>query len=72
MTLSRFLTLLVAVVVTAGFVQAQGQNSEHAQNTQPTFKGHRIGESAQEFFSIAKMAEKSGELSTDFCRSYRQ
>ena len=70
MTLRRFLTLFAVVVVTAAFVQAQLQNSEHTQNTQPTFKEHRIGESAQEFFSIAKMAEKNGMLSTEYCRLY--
>jgi hypothetical protein len=70
MTLSRFLTLFVAVVGTAAFLQAQQPNSEPTRNTQPTFKQHRIGESAQEFFSIAKMAEKNGMLSTDYCRSY--
>jgi hypothetical protein len=70
MTLSRFLTLLAAVVGTAVFLQAQQPNSERPQKTQPTFKEHRIGESAQEFFSIAKMAGKNGMLSTDYCRSY--
>lgn len=70
MTMSRFLTLFVALVGTASFLQAQQPNSEPARSIQPTFKQHRIGESAQEFFSIAKVAEKSGMLSTDFCRSY--
>jgi hypothetical protein len=70
MALSRFLTLFVAVVGTAAFLQAQQPTSEPNRNTQPTFKGHRIGESAQEFFSIAKVAEKNGMLSTDYCRSY--
>jgi hypothetical protein len=70
MTLRRFLTLFAALAVTATFVHAQGQNSEHSQNTYPKFREHRVGESAQEFFSIAKMAEKSGMLSTDYCRSF--
>lgn len=70
MTLSRFLTLFVAVVGTAAILQAQQPKSEPARNTQPTFKQHRIGESAQEFFSIAKMAGKNGMLSADYCRSY--
>jgi len=70
MTLSRILTLFAVVVGTAAFLQAEQPNSEHTQNTQPTFKEHRIGESAQEFFSIAKVAEKNGMLSTDYCRSY--
>ena len=70
MTLRRFLTLFAVVVGTAAFLQAQQPTSEHTRNTQPTFKEHRIGESAQEFFSIAKMAEKNGMLSTDYCRSY--
>jgi hypothetical protein len=70
MTLSRFLTLFLAVAGTAAFLQAQQPNSGYTQQTQPTFKEHRIGESAQEFFSIAKMAEKNGMLSTDYCRSY--
>ena len=70
MTLSRFLTLFVAVVGTAAFLQAQQLISEPTRNNQPTFKQHRIGESAQEFFSIAKMAEKNGMLSADYCRSY--
>lgn len=70
MTLSRFLTLLAAVVGTAAFLQAQQPKDGYTQQTQPTFKEHRIGESAQQFFSIAKMAEKNGMLSTDYCRSY--
>lgn len=70
MKLNRFLTLCVAIVGTAAFLQAQQLSSEPAQKTQPTFKQHRIGESAQDFFSIAKMAEKNGMLSTDYCRSY--
>jgi hypothetical protein len=70
MTLRRFLTFSLAVVGTAAFLQAQQLTSEPARNTQPTFKEHRIGESAQEFFSIARVAEKNGMLSTDYCRSY--
>lgn len=70
MTLSRFLTLFAVVVGTAAFLQAEQPTSEPARNTQPTFKEHRIGESAQEFFSIAKVAEKNGMLSTDYCHSY--
>jgi hypothetical protein len=70
MTLSRFLTLFAVVVGTAAFLQAEQPTSEPTRNTQPTFKEHRIGESAQEFFSIAKVVEKNGMLSTDYCRSY--
>jgi hypothetical protein len=70
MTLSRFLTLFAVVVGTAAFLQAEQPTSEPARNTQPTFKEHRIGESTQEFFSIARVAEKNGLLSTDYCRSY--
>ncbi len=70
MTLRRFLTLSLAIVGTAAFLQAQQPTSEPTRNTQPTFKEHRIGESAQEFFSIARVAEKNGILSTDYCRSY--
>lgn len=70
MTLRRSLILFAAVLATAGFLQAQPASSEHSQNTQPTFKEHRIGESAQEFFSIAKMADKNGMISTDYCRAY--
>jgi hypothetical protein len=70
MTLRRFLTLFVAVVGTAAFLQGQQTISEPSRNPQPTFKQHRIGESAQEFFSIAKMADKNGMLSTDYCHSY--
>jgi hypothetical protein len=57
-------------MVTASVVQAQQQNGERTQNNQPTFKEHRIGESAQEFFSIAKMEMKSGMLSTEYCHAY--
>jgi len=70
MTWRRVLIPFAAVVVAAAFVQAQPQSSELPQNTQPTFKEHRIGESAQEFFSIAKVAEKNGMLSTEYCHSY--
>ena len=70
MTLSRFLTLFAVVLGTAAFLQAEQPTSEPTRNTQPTFKEHRIGESAQEFFSIARVAEKNGLLSTDYCRSY--
>ena len=70
MTWRRFFVPFAAVVVTAAFVQAQPQNSEHPQNTQPTFKKHQIGESVQAFFSIARIAEKNGMLSTDYCRLY--
>jgi hypothetical protein len=70
MTLSRFLTLFAAVIGTAAFLQAQQPTSEPTQNTQPTFKEHRIGETAQQFFSIARVAEKNGMLSNDYCRSY--
>lgn len=70
MTLSRFLTLFAAVLGTAAFLPAQQPTIGHTQKPQPTFKEHRIGESAQEFFSIAKMAEKNGMLSTEYCRAY--
>ncbi len=70
MTLSRFLTLFAVVIGIAAFLQAEQPISERTQNTQPTFKEHRIGESAQEFFSIARVAEKNGMLSTDYCRAY--
>jgi hypothetical protein len=70
MTLRRFLTIFLAVVGTAAILQAQQQASEPTRNAQPTFKEHRIGESAQEFFSIARVAEKNGMLSTDYCTSY--
>jgi hypothetical protein len=70
MILRRFLTLFAVVVGTAAILQAEQPISEHTQNTQPTFKEHRIGESAQEFFAIAKVEEKNGMLSTDYCRSY--
>jgi len=70
MILRRLLTICAAVIVTTAFVQGQPQNSEHAQNTQPTFKAHRLGESAQEFFSIAKMEGNEGMLSTEYCRQY--
>lgn len=70
MTMRRFLTLFAAVVLTAPFVQAQLQISEFPQDPRPTFKQHRIGESAQEFFSIAKMTNKNGMLSADYCRAY--
>jgi hypothetical protein len=67
---SRPFLILTAVVGAATFLPAQQQNSELPQKSQPTFKEHRIGESAQEFFSIAKMADKNGMLSTDYCRSF--
>jgi hypothetical protein len=70
MTLRRFLTVFAVVVGTAAILQAEQPTGEPTRNTQPTFKQHRIGESAQEFFSIAKVAEKSGMLSTDYCNSY--
>lgn len=70
MTLSRFLTLFAAIIGTAAFLQAEQPKVDNTQNMQPMFKEHRIGESAQEFFSIAKMAEKNGMLSTDYCSSY--
>jgi hypothetical protein len=70
MTLSRFLTLFAVVVGTAALLQAEQPTSEPTRNTQPTFKEHRIGESAQEFFSIARVTEKNGMLSTDYCHSY--
>jgi hypothetical protein len=69
MTSCQFL-ILAAVVGAATFLPAQQQNSELPQQSQPTFKGHRVGEPAQEFFSIAKMADKNGMLSTDYCRSF--
>lgn len=69
MTLKRFLIISLAVVGTAASLQAQPTN-EPTRNTQPTFKEHRIGESAKEFFSIARVAEKNGMLSTDYCRSF--
>jgi hypothetical protein len=64
------LTLFAAILVTATFLHAQQPNTEHGSTIQPTFKEHRIGESAQEFFAIAKMADKDGMRSTDYCRSY--
>ncbi len=70
MSLRRSLTLFAMVVGTAAFLQAEQPIGEHTQNIQPTFKEHRIGETAQAFFSIAKMAEKNGMLSSDYCRSY--
>lgn len=70
MTSSRFLILFVVVVGTAAFLPAQQPISEPTRNTQPTFMEHRIGESAQEFFSIARVGEKGGMHSTDYCRSY--
>jgi hypothetical protein len=70
MTLRRFLTLSLVVVGTAIFLQAQQPISETTRSIQPTFKEHRIGESAQDFFSIARVADKDGILSTDYCRSY--
>ena len=69
MTLRGFFIVSAAVLGSVAFLQAQQPNSEY-QKTQPTFKEHRVGESAKEFFSIAKMAEKGGTLSTDYCRSY--
>ena len=69
MTLRGFLIVSAAVLGSVTFLQAQQPNSEY-QKTQPTFKEHRVGESAQEFFSIAKMAEKGGTLSKDYCRLY--
>jgi hypothetical protein len=69
MTLRGFLIVSAAVLGSAAFLQAQQPNSEY-QKTQPTFKEHRVGESAQEFFSVAKMAEKGGTLSKDYCHSY--
>ena len=66
----RFLTLFVAALVTVAFVQAQQQNSEHAQNTHPTLKEHQIGETSQEFFLVTKMAEKNGMLLSDYCHAY--
>lgn len=67
-----FRRVLVAFAVAVGTVTgvAAQQNTEIPQKAQPTFKEHRLGESAQEFFSIAKFAGKSGMLSTDFCRSF--
>ncbi len=70
MKLSRILTFFAVVVATAAFLQAEQPTSEPIRSTQPTFKEHRIGESAQEFFSIAKVAGKTGVLSTDYCLSY--
>lgn len=70
MTMRRYFTLFAAVLAAATLLQAQQPGGEHAQKVQPTFKEHQIGESAQEFFSIAKMTEKRGMLSTDYCRSY--
>jgi hypothetical protein len=70
MALSRVLTLFAVVVGAAAFLQAEQPTGEPTRNSQPTFKEHRIGESAQEFFSIARVAEKNGMLSTDYCRSY--
>jgi hypothetical protein len=69
MTLRSFLIVSAAVLGSVVVLQAQQPNSEY-QKTQPTFKEHRVGESAQEFFSIAKMTEKGGTLSTDYCRTY--
>jgi hypothetical protein len=70
MILKRFLIVSIGVVGIAAFLEAQ-PTSEPTLNTQPTFREHRIGESAQEFFSIASVAERNGMLSTDYCRSYR-
>jgi hypothetical protein len=66
----RVLTLFAIILGTAALLQAQQPKTEHAQNSQPTSKNHRIGESAQQFFSIARMAEKDGTLSTEYCRVY--
>jgi hypothetical protein len=70
MKLRRLLTLSLLAAGTAAFLQAQQPASESTRNTQPTFKEHRIGETAQQFFSIARVAEKNAMLSTDYCRSY--
>jgi hypothetical protein len=64
------LTLSLAVIGTVAVLQAQQPSTQPTRDTQPTFKEHRIGESAQQFFSIARVAEKDGALSTDYCRSY--
>ncbi|PSH05592.1 MAG: hypothetical protein CXZ00_00115 [Acidobacteria bacterium] len=70
MTLNRFLSFVAAVLGAATLLQAQQPNIELDQKAQPTFKEHRLGESAQEFFSIAKMADKESMLSADYCRSF--
>jgi len=70
MTSSRILTLFAVVVATAAFLQAEQPTSEPTRNAQPTFKEHRIGETAQEFFAIAKVVAKNGMLSTEYCRVY--
>jgi hypothetical protein len=36
----------------------------------PIFKGHQIGETAQQFFSKALMAGKDGVLTIDYCNAY--
>lgn len=69
MTLRRVLILFAAMAGITTFLQGQQPGGE-AQKSQPTFKQHRIGESAQEFFSIAKIADKNGILSADYCRSF--
>jgi hypothetical protein len=69
MTLRRVLTLL-ALVGTATVLQAQQPGSAPAQSAQPTFKEHKLGESAQEFFAVAKMGDKNGMLSSDYCRAF--
>jgi hypothetical protein len=57
------------LVGTTAFLPAQQPATEPAQ---PTFKEHRIGESAQQFFSIARVPEKNGTgmLSTEYCHLY--
>jgi hypothetical protein len=52
---------LIAFLILGAFACAQ---------TQPTFKGHQIGETAQQFFTIAQMAEHNGQLTTDYCKWY--
>lgn len=41
-----------------------------AQDSVITFKGHRIGETAQQFYSIAKVAEGNQPLALDYCRAF--
>lgn len=38
--------------------------------TSQTFKQHKIGETAQQFFAIATMGEHQGTLTTKFCADY--
>ena len=59
MKLFRIAVTFLVVYVTAGAIAMLGQNAQ--------FKGHRIGESAEQFYSIA-MTENKG-LAKDWCRT---